>query len=296
MPDPSNEQELAYESILPQVDAPVSPNDPQTKGYEYYAQKAAEATGAEAQTPEDTASPEESPAGQAPEVPAKFQGKSEAEIIESYLALEKEFGRRGNELGQLRRINDELLELREPAKGTPSAPERKKVEVDSLLDNPDEVINDAVDNNPRLRKLEQSLEQDRISKEKAAFESAHPNWNEQLTSDANFQQWITGNPIVAQSLVKANDDYDYVTIKQVYDMYAQTHGTKVEQAEQARNAGARQSVKEQVQEGRGSQEQRKPGFKRSEIIELRLKHPQLYEAKKAEIMEAYANKRVINDL
>ena len=93
------EQENEYEVVdLTGGDAPEQAEEVYASKYEMYAAKAekeaAEAAAAsEANDPEPTESasvPDESP-----EVPEKFQGKSKEEIIESYMQLESEFGRRG---------------------------------------------------------------------------------------------------------------------------------------------------------------------------------------------------------
>ena len=45
-----------------------------------------------------------------PELPKKFQGKSEYEIAEAYENLEKELGRKGQEIGELRKLTDSYLQ------------------------------------------------------------------------------------------------------------------------------------------------------------------------------------------
>ena len=42
---------------------------------------------------------------QPPEIPSKFQGKSVEEIVSSYENLEKELGRKGQEIGELRGLH-----------------------------------------------------------------------------------------------------------------------------------------------------------------------------------------------
>ena len=44
-------------------------------------------------------------------VPDKFAGKSPEEIIESYQNLEKELGRKAQEVGELRKLSDSFLKL-----------------------------------------------------------------------------------------------------------------------------------------------------------------------------------------
>ena len=44
------------------------------------------------------------------EIPDKFQGKSMEDIISSYENLEKELGRKGQEIGELRQVTDGILQ------------------------------------------------------------------------------------------------------------------------------------------------------------------------------------------
>ena len=44
------------------------------------------------------------------ELPKKFQGKSSTEIVEAYENLEKELGRKGQEIGELRKLTDSYLQ------------------------------------------------------------------------------------------------------------------------------------------------------------------------------------------
>ena len=45
-----------------------------------------------------------------PSIPSKFAGKSTEEIIDSYTNLEKELGRKAQEVGELRKLSDSFLQ------------------------------------------------------------------------------------------------------------------------------------------------------------------------------------------
>src|SRR6056297_1567571 len=63
---------------------------------------------ADAEEEVTTPEPEE---GQGSEIPEKFQGKSFEDVVDMYRNLEKDYGRKGNEVGELRKLTDELLQL-----------------------------------------------------------------------------------------------------------------------------------------------------------------------------------------
>ena len=55
--------------------------------------------------------PTEQPQIEPSELPNKFQGKSVTEIVSSYENLEKELGRKGQEIGEFRQLTDQILKL-----------------------------------------------------------------------------------------------------------------------------------------------------------------------------------------
>ena len=76
------------------------------------------------------------------DVPDKFKGKSISDVIESYTQLESEYGRRNSEVGSLRKLTDQLLELGDKKQEKAATP-KEKVDVDTLLNDPDAAINAA---------------------------------------------------------------------------------------------------------------------------------------------------------
>lgn len=282
MPNDNVEQEQV-EVVDLFNETPEAPTS-ERKGYEYYAKKAEQEAAANS---DGHVTDKASDDG----IPDKFKGKSVSDIIESYTKLEQEFGRRNNEVGSLRKLTDQLLELNEPSKA--KTPERKKVEVDTLLEDPDTAINEAVDSNPRLKAIEDKLLQQSVAEHKAVFEQAHPNWETTLNTP-EFAEWIKASPVRQRMLVEADRDYDYVTGKELFDNYQMAVGSKIADATETRNTNARAAAKKAVTEA-GGDNSPKPTrkFKRSELIKLKLYNPSKYEAMRDEIMEAYATGNVI---
>ena len=64
----------------------------------------------EALAVEEEVEQEEIQEPEAQELPKKFQGKSSTEIAEAYENLEKELGRKGQEIGELRKLTDSYLQ------------------------------------------------------------------------------------------------------------------------------------------------------------------------------------------
>lgn len=297
MNDKTVEQEQDFEVVdLLSGDSP-EPTDQPTSKYEQYAARIAEQEAAEGDTVEPSdnepqATDTDEVTDPSPEIPSKFSGKSKEDIIESYLQLESEFGKRGNDLGELRKLTDQLLELNKPK--TEPKEEKPQVDVDTLLENPEEAIRRVIQEDETLKELKDKALQREIAASKKDFEDAHPDYQE-LMNDPSFTEWVMKNPLRQRDLVHADQNYDFGVAKAVFDDYKETHGKKVKEATTTRNESAREAAKAAATESGGNVEQtaKRKKFKRSELIQLKIQNPSKYEAMREQIMAAYANGDVI---
>lgn len=287
MPEQNNEQEdLTHDEVVSLLSDDDSPNSPPVrKGYEDY-RREAEAKASTPATTEEVDKDDELDI----DIPEKFKGKSAAEIAKSYMELQSEYGRRNNEVGSLRKLTDQLLELK--TQETKEEPV-KEIDVENLLENPGEAINQAVDGNPRLKAIEEKLTKADRQDSLTRFEDKHPKWKETLNTK-EFQEWVLETPVRQRLFVEANNNYDYDTGSELFDMYNLAKGNAVEDATQERDTRARQAAKQAVTESGGSTETKgKPKYKRTELIQLKLSNPAKYNAMLDKIMSAYADGRVI---
>ena len=291
MPDTTTEQDntITEDEIVSLLDdSPASA--PQRKGYDDYVREAEAKAAKEAAPVENEGDTGKEDDGYV--IPEKFKGKSTEEIVQSYLELESNYGRRNNEVGSLRKLTDQLLELSTNEK-TENKPQEEPVTVDGLLENPGDSINRAVESNPKLKAIEERLAREDQAKSLAKFEEKFPDWKDTLNTES-FQKWVMDSPVRQRMYAEANAKYDYETGAELFEMYDLVKGKAVKEAEQTRNSDARQAVKSQVTETGGSGEGKpKPKFKRTELIELKLRNPQKYEAMREQIMQAYADGRVV---
>lgn len=146
--------------------------------------------GAPAPVTADPVVPAAAPA--ADELPEKFAGKSAVEIAASYADLEKELGRQAQEVGSLRTLTDQLLEVRQTGEqGHQAAPAAALPELtaDDVLNDPRAVIEAvatpmAEHTSQRVDDLEQTLALN-------AFEGRHPTFRADQ-SDPAFQEFVRG--------------------------------------------------------------------------------------------------------
>jgi hypothetical protein len=139
-----------------------------------------------------------------PNVPDKFKGKSLDEVLQSYSNLESQLGRQGQEMASLRRLNDQLLELKVTASSQAAEPVTE-VTADDVLNDPSGTIRGTVapvidQTNSRVDQLEARLSL-------SAFEGRHPTYLEDQ-NDPEFQAFVQASPYrssLAQKLVSNGD-------------------------------------------------------------------------------------------
>jgi hypothetical protein len=219
-------------------------------------------------------------------LPSKFQGKSAEEIAQSYIELESAYGKRNNEYGQLKRMADELMEL----KKTPPVA-KKPLDVDSLLDNPSTAINDAIDSNPRLSRIEQQLQQQALKEAKQAFESKHPDWNE-VNNDPQFKQWVLESPTRQKMYAAADANYNYEVGDELFSTWKQLHQASSKKAGDDRKSRIQDGLRAASTETGLGTAPRQKIYRREDLINMRIMNPEKYAAIEPDVRQAYAEGRV----
>ena len=220
------------------------------------------------------------------EVPQKFAGKSIEDVISSYQNLEKDYGRQGQELGQLRGHVDQLLQTtiqkQEPAVQEQEAP--------SFYDDPENYISRVLEEKlaPLVGRVNNTEQTQTVNR----FNEEYPNWQETVNS-SEFHQWVSQSPIRLELHAKANQA-DYNAGKELLDNWS-LHQMATQTATTTVNETREQKLRDATTET-GSTGQTGGGkiYKRHDLIQLRLNDPNRYEAMEPEIMQAYAEGRVKN--
>lgn len=224
------------------------------------------------------------------QIPEKFKNKSLDDVITSYTQLESEYGRKANEVGELRRLTDELLGL-QLKKEASVEPPKKSITSDDLFENPDQIINDAVNSNPRIKELENQIRADKIQKERDKFESQHADWQSVMGSQ-DFQDWIRQSPARTRLLVEADKNYDYQTGSELLTLYKEIKQVDIRKKEAEALEKTDSDLKASITERGSTGQTGKKVYRRADLIQLRLRNPAKYSAMEDEIMNAYKEGRV----
>ena len=246
-------------------------------------------------TDTDTASkvtePEAAPEEVKDDVPEKYRGKSVAEIAKMHEEAEKLIGRQANEVGELRKLTDEILK-QQLANGKPQQQEEAP-EVDFWSD-PDQYLNKKLENHPDIIQAKEVQRQMRQQSIQQQMEKAHPGYLE-IVQSQDFYDWAHASKVRSALFNAANIDYDFDAASELVSTYKLLKGKEAEAgkqaAEQLKDNRSKQLKAAAVDAGSGNETSRKV-YRRADLIRLKMTDPARYEALSDEIMAAYAEGRV----
>ena len=218
------------------------------------------------------------------EVPEKFKGKSLEDIIDSYKNLERELGRKGQEIGELRRLTDQLLQK----EATRDVPSQKEPEVD-FFDDPKAAVKKLLQE--ELAPLKERLTVSDKKSAMAQLNELHPDWKEVITTK-DFQEWVAASNVRRRLYAEA-DAYDFDSANELLSTWKtlrQVDESKkaVEDEEKKRQKALKSAASESGRTGESS----KKVYRRADLIRLKMQDPSRYADLQDDIMEAYRDGRV----
>ena len=233
--------------------------------------------------------PEETVEEPEQELPQKFQGKSTKEVAEAYENLERELGRKGQEIGELRKLTDSFLQTQI----THNKETTTNTEDLDFYDNPEEAVRTIIERHPKFREFTQQTQQQQASMTAQQLEKTHPDFKDVVTSP-DFQEWIAGSKI-RQRLFKEADAYDYDSADELLTIWKERKmisKTKEVEAEKATTRKAALKTSKGVSRTSSESTAGKKIYRRADLIRLKQTDPNRYDTLADEIFSAYQDGRV----
>ena len=231
------------------------------------------------------------------EVPEKYRGKSLEEIVKMHQESEKLIGRQAQEVGESRKLLDQYIKQQLETKHDTQPVKAQEID---WFEDPAKAVNQAVENNPILKQLQEQQAQQAQVVAQQTIEKAHPDYLSVAASE-DFAQWVQGSKIRMGLYAKAsNFDVDsamelletYKSLRSIKDQKAEQTKAADETLKKADEASRSKALKTaSVQQG-GTGESSKPIYRRADLIRLRMQDPRRYEGMAEEILNAYAEGRV----
>jgi len=219
-------------------------------------------------------------------VPEKFRGKRLEDVVKSYEELEKQFGKQGQELGELRKITDEYIKRQ--LAGNPSEDTYQTQddidENDPTVSTVDKIIEKKL--GPVLKELHETKKEKMTTK----LKELHPDFVE-IVTDNEFVEWVKASPIRTELYVQADKGYDPDAANELFTVWKERKGVKANKPKTPavdevalRNAS--------METGSAAHEGGEKIYRRADIVNLMRTNPTRYQQLEPEIRKAYAEGRV----
>ena len=221
------------------------------------------------------------------ELPEKYRTKSLEEVVRMHQEAEKLIGKQAQEVGEVRKLADELIKQN---LGSKQAATQDEPEVD-FFENPQKAVQSTIDKHPDVvaaRIAGQDFKKMQIQQK---LSQEHPDFT-QIVNDTGFQDWVKASPIRLGLYARADGDFDYDSANELLTTYKELRGVKAQQSEKASDATRAKSMKAAQVDVGGSGESSKRVYRRADLIRLKMTDPARYDALNEEILTAYAEGRV----
>ena len=222
------------------------------------------------------------------EVPDKYKGKTAEDIIKMHQEAEKLIGKQAQEVGEVRKLADELLKQSLASK--PQHVEPQEPEID-FFEDPKKAIQKELSSHPDVIAAREAALQFKKMQIQQKLNSEHPDFT-QVVQDPEFVNWVKSSPVRMGLYAKADAEYDYDSANELLSTFKQIKSVKAQETKQAGEAARQSAMKAAGVDVGGTGESSKKVYRRADLIRLRMTDPARYEALSDDIMRAYQEGRV----
>lgn len=229
------------------------------------------------------------------DIPEKLRGKSPKELARMYAEAEKLIGRQAQEVGEVRRLADELILSRmQPQQPAQAAPSDEIDDVDFFA-NPKESIAKAVANHPAVRQALAATQSYGKQEAKRTVFEKHPDALD-ITTSEDFHKFVSATPVRRKLWEAADRSFNVEAADELLTTFKELHGVhkKEERDEQQQHFKDvnKQALRDASVSVGGVGSTGKKTYRRADLIELQMRDPNRYEDLQPEIMAAYREGRV----
>jgi len=217
-------------------------------------------------------------------LPDEFKGKTPSEIAKQALFYRNQMGKQANELGEVRRLADELI------KSQLHKPTEQVVEEIDIFENPKEAMRRAIEQNPMVQSAALQAEQSRKAMAQQQLVSKHPDFN-QVVQDSGFTEWV-GKSKIRQQLFQQANNWDVDAADELFTTYKELRATRQTQVSGVEKAARSKAMNAAGVDSGGTGESSKKTYSRQKIMQEMINDPRSYKSKQEEYMLAYQEGRV----
>ena len=223
-----------------------------------------------------------------PVIPEKYKGKSTEDIIKMHQEAEKLIGKQAQEVGEVRRLADDLIKQSLASK--PQKHVEQEPEID-FFEDPRKAIQKELSVHPDVVAAREAAQQFKRMQIQQKLGANHPDFS-QVVQDPEFVNWVKGSTVRMGLYAKADAEYDYDSADELLSTFKQLKSVKAQETKKAGETARTSAMKAAAVDVGGTGESSKKVYRRSDLIRLRMTDPSRYEALSDEIMTAYREGRV----
>ncbi|CAB4136656.1 hypothetical protein UFOVP308_41 [uncultured Caudovirales phage] len=231
---------------------------------------------------------EEQKISQKAELPEKYRDKSLDDIVRMHQEAEKLIGKQAQEVGEVRKLADELIKQNLGSRQQQTRQEEPEVD---FFENPQKAVQRTVDSHPDIIAARQATLEMKRAQIQQKLASEHPDFGD-IAKNEDFTNWVKSSPVRIDLFKKADAEFDYDSANELLSTYKELRSVKQKQSSDAGEATRKQNLKAAGVDVGGSGESSKRVYRRADLIRLKMQDPNRYEALSDEIMTAYQEGRV----
>jgi hypothetical protein len=224
------------------------------------------------------------------EVPEKYKGKTAEDIIRMHQEAEKLIGKQAQEVGEVRKLADELLKQSLASNNKPQHIEQQEPEID-FFEDPKKAIQKELSAHPDVIAAREAALTFKKMQIQQKLNSDHPDFT-QVVQDPEFVNWVKSSPVRMGLYAKADAEYDYDSANELLSTFKQIKSVKAKETKAAGEVARQSALKSAAVDVGGTGESSKKVYRRADLIRLRMTDPARYEALSDDIMRAYQEGRV----
>lgn len=228
------------------------------------------------------------------DLPAKYKGKSLDEIVRMHQEAEKLIGRQAQEVGEVRKLADELIKRQLETKKE-EVPATKEDEID-FFEDPKKYVSKAVEQHPAVKEAKEQAFEIKRMQVLNRLGSEFPDF-QQTINNPEFAEWVKSSPVRLRLYAEANSNADYDSAAELLNTWsyvkpkaAPKTATPSPEVKAAQKAAVKQATVD-VGSNAASPTSSKI-YRRADLIRLQLEDPDRYYSLQDEILAAYAEGRV----
>jgi hypothetical protein len=239
---------------------------------------------------EQKKSEQQKPEETKPELPEKYRNKKLEDVVRMHQEAEQLIGKQAQEVGEVRRLADELLKSQ-----LKKEPKEQPKEID-FFENPQEAIKQAVANSPDVVNAKEMVSQMQHVQARQTIVNKHPDCDS-IWQDGEFVDWVNSSP-KRKKMANEAVNYDVESADELLTTYKQLKEAKQQKVSKAIDETEKMVREKSLQAASvdtgGSGESSKKTYSRVKLLNMQLHRPDEYAelADSGELAKAYREGRV----